>query len=103
MRREIQEAAGNSSAGEGLETVSQRGHRAGRKSVVRATPGKRGERLGCYRLNGFAAGGNKLRENEVTADTSRPEVNCCLKTPQIPTLFGSCQNNMNIANSSVTI
>ena len=67
-----------------LEEALEKGHRAGGKSLVRATWSERGERLGCYRLHGFAVGSDKLRENEVTADASRPEVNCCLKTSTGP-------------------
>ena len=82
--RRYREAARNSPAGEGESGESLREGARGRKGLVRAASSKRGEKLDCYRLNGFAVGCNKLRENEVTADTGRPEVNCCLRTPQAP-------------------
>lgn len=64
--------------------VREKRHRAERKNLIRTTISERGEKLRCHRLNGFSVGCKQLRENEVRADTCRPE-NCCLRTPWAPT------------------
>lgn len=69
--------AGNSLAAESqsLHKASEKGHRAGRKSLARATPGRRGGKnwvTGDF--SGFAEGYKKPRENKVTAEINRPEL-----------------------------
>lgn len=58
-----------------LHKASEKGHTAGR-----IWPGRRGgEKLGYWRLTGFAEGYKKPRENKVTAEINRTQL--LLKNP----------------------